>query len=136
MKTLYGIIWLPLLIIIATLAVVGVVGYGVIQTRDVDQQQIANNSTIQNINQVTNSSTNTPVPPNNSYLTSSTYCEKDSDCIAVPNPNNNCYKAYFNIYATDEIEAYKAQDRFMIQDCPYYGPAICLNHVCAGKALE
>jgi hypothetical protein len=113
---------LPLLIIVATLATVGIVTYLLVQTNNTEK-----------LNTKTKTNNGSLIPPNGAYLTSSTYCEKNSDCVAVPNPNNSCYKAYFNIYAQAEIEAYRNHDGFMIQDCPYYGPAVCLNHICTGQ---
>ncbi len=88
------------------------------------------NTTEQNVNgQVSE-------PPNDKYEDNPQYCEQDNDCIAVDNPNNPCYKAYFNIYAAEEIEAYKNQTGMMKQDCPYNGLAVCVDNQCISQKQE
>ncbi|MDP3965157.1 MAG: head GIN domain-containing protein [bacterium] len=64
------------------------------------------------------------------------YCEKDNDCLAVEHPSNICYKAYYNIYAEDEIETYQNQTDAIVQDCPYFGPAVCRDNTCQGAPAE
>ncbi|MFA5107282.1 MAG: head GIN domain-containing protein [Patescibacteria group bacterium] len=94
-----------------------------------------NPTTNTNINSNTNTAANVNYlpPPSSAYANNPKYCEKTSDCIAVDHPLNHCYKAYYNIYAQTEIEAYRNQTGAMILDCPFFGPAICENNVCTGQ---
>ncbi len=73
--------------------------------------------------------------PSDAYRNNPRYCEQTADCVAVPHPANSCYKAYYNIYAENEIEAYKNQTGAVREDCPFNGPALCENNVCIGRAL-
>jgi len=60
-------------------------------------------------------------------------CENDMDCVAIPHPSNACYKAYYNKNNTVAIDAYRARDEVMVQDCPEFGPPVCMNNVCTEK---
>ncbi len=55
----------------------------------------------------------------------SSYCEKDSDCIAVKNPSNGCYYGYFNKDATDAINEFTNNPKPMVMDCPTWSEVYC-----------
>lgn len=61
------------------------------------------------------------------------FCESDKDCVAISNPNNECYKEYFNKNATEAIAEYRSQEGMMVQDCPEFGGPVCINNKCTGS---
>ena len=58
------------------------------------------------------------------------YCQTADDCLAVPNPGNGCYFAYFNKNATEAIEEFKNDKKMMLQDCPQFGDVYCKDNKC------
>lgn len=63
-------------------------------------------------------------------------CNQAEDCVAINNPSNPCYKAYFNKDSTDAIEEYKNTKNMMKQDCPQFGPAVCLDNKCQAEYIK
>ncbi len=63
-------------------------------------------------------------------------CSQDSDCVAIANPSNACYKSYFNKNDLAGMELFKKTRNIMIQDCPQYGPAVCKNNTCQAEFIK
>lgn len=63
-------------------------------------------------------------------------CTQDSDCVAINNPSNACYKAYFHKNDLAAIEQFKKTKNMMIQDCPQYGPAVCKDNKCQAEFIK
>lgn len=63
-------------------------------------------------------------------------CTQDSDCVAISNPSNACYKSYFHKDDVAAIEQFKKTQTTMIQDCPLYGPAVCRDYICQAEFIK
>ena len=107
----------------------------------------SNTNTTVNTNMTLNTNaptnTNTAVNVNASpgvpqaYFDDPQYCASDEDCVVAESGCNSCYKKYFNLYATTEIEEYENFEGMCKQDCPPFSDvAVCIDNLCQGSLVE